>query len=233
MKKRFCALFCFLLACAASAAMADFDFTVRHGDRERPQIAITIDDCYDNEQILAAVALCEEYDVRMTFFVIGKALKYADTEVWQAVLDAGCEIGNHSWGHTDLTRLTAHEIKFQMLRTQQKIDEILGYHYPMQVLRPPQGKTNATVSNAIAEVGYLHTVRWDVSQTDATKALNDVQNGSILLYHARAKDVRCLTTLIPMLLEQGYECVTVSELLDLEPVVTSEEIYIYQRSDAN
>ena len=230
MKKLLCLLFCLMLTTTASA---ESDFTVRHGDRECPRIAITIDDCYDTDQVLAAVALCEQYDVKMTFFVIGKALKHADTGVWQAVLDAGCEIGNHSWGHTDLTRLSTHQIKFQMLRTQQKLDEILGYHYPMQVLRPPQGKTNNAVADAIADIGYLAVARWDVSQTNATQALKDTQNGSILLYHARAKDIRCLTTLIPSLQAQGSECVTVSELLGLQPITISDEIYIYQRSDAD
>lgn len=225
-----------LLMClvfSAAVAAAESDFTVRHGDRGTSRIAITIDDCYDTDQVLAAVELSRLYDVKMTFFVIGKALKHADTDVWQAVLDAGCEIGNHSWGHTDLTGLSAHQIKFQMLRTQQKIDEILGYHYPMQVLRPPQGKTNAAVADAIADIGYLAIARWDVSQTNASKALKDTQNGSILLYHARAKDIRCLTALIPALQEQGYECVTVSELLGLPAIPTSDDIYIYQRADAD
>lgn len=231
MRKLISLLLCLLFA--VSAARAESAFTVRHGDRESAKIAITIDDCYDTDQVLAAVELCKLYDARMTFFVIGKALKFADTDVWQAVLDAGCEIGNHSWGHTNLTKLTAHEIKFQMLRTQQKIDEILGYHYPMQVLRPPQGKTDGAVANAIADIGYLSVVRWDVSQTSASQALKDTQNGSILLFHARAKDLRCLTTLIPALQEQGYECVTVSELLDLPPIAISEDIYIYQHADAD
>ena len=70
------------------------------------------------------------------------------------------------------------------------------------------------VVNAIAEAGYLHAVRWDVSQTDPEKAVKDVQNGSILLYHANTKDVRCLEKLIPALLTD-YTCVTVSELLAL------------------
>ena len=231
MRKLICLLLCLMLI--TPAVLAENGFTVRHGDRQNARIAITVDDCYDTEQVLAAVALCKQYDVRVTFFVIGSALKFADTDVWQAVIDAGCEIGNHSWSHTDLTKLTAHQIKFQMLRTQQKLDEVLGYHYPMQVLRPPQGRTNATVANAIAEIGYLSVARWDVSQTSAPQALRDTQNGSILLYHARAKDIRCLTTLIPALLEQGYECVTVSELLDLPSVTASEGIYTYRRADAD
>ena len=72
-------------------------------------------------------------------------------------------------------------------------------------------------------------MKWDVSQTDASIAIRDVENGSILLYHAREKDVRCLEKLIPALLEKGYECVTVSELLELDDIVIDEksEIYIY------
>lgn len=59
-------------------------------------------------------------------------------------------------------------------------------------------------------------MRWDVSQTDPAKALRQVQSGSILLYHANAKDVRCLRTLIPALQEAGYTLCTVSELLGLD-----------------
>lgn len=205
--------------------------TVRHGDRSIPSVAITIDDCYDGKHILAIVELCEQYQVPVTFFPIGKALKYADGPLWQRALDAGCEIGNHSWGHTDLTKLIPRKIRFQMLRTQQKIDQMLGYHYPMQVMRPMGGYTNSKVAEAVASVGYLSIVKWDVSQTDAAIALRDVQNGSILLYHAKERDVRCLEKLIPALLEQGYACVTVSELLGHPPIQVSDEIYIYRPED--
>lgn len=93
----------------------------------------------------------------------------------------------------------------------------------MQVMRPPYGslaqnphhKSDGWVVNAIAKAGYLHAVRWDVSQTDPDQAMKDVENGSILLYHANAKDVRCLEQLIPAL-QENYACVTVSELLGLE-----------------
>lgn len=219
-----------LLGCADAEEAAE---TVRHGDRNIPWVAITIDDCYDAKHIQAAVELCEQYGAAVTFFPIGKALKYADAPIWQRALDAGCEIGNHSWGHTDLTCLTSHKVRFQMLRTQQKIDQMLGYHYPMQVMRPMGGYTNAKVAKTVASVGYLRIVKWDVSQTDPQRALTQVQNGSILLYHARAKDILCLETLIPALQQKGYACVTVSELLGLPPVVTSEGIYIYDPTDTD
>ena len=230
---RFCTFVIIALILCSSAYAAEQGFSVRNGDRNVPQIAITVDDCYDRNHIQEVVELCEKYNVAVTFFPIGKALKFADSELWQRALDAGCEIGNHSWGHTNLTKLSTRDIRYQMLRTQQKLDEILGYHYPMQVMRPPQGLSNSKVSEAIASVGYLRTVRWDVSQTDPKKALKAVQNGSILLYHARARDVRCLEQLIPKLLEKGYKCVTVSTLLDLDPVVSMEGIYNYESFHAS
>lgn len=208
------------------------DFTLRHGDRTQPRIAITIDDCYDSNCVLAAVELCEAYNIPITFFPIGNALKYADSELWQRALDAGCEIGNHSWGHKDLTELSDRQIRFQLLRTQQKLDEMLGYHYPMQLMRPPFGSTNTRVANAALSVGYMNIVKWDVDQPDAKKAFRNTKNGSILLYHARAKDIRCLKTSIPELIKRGYICVTVSELLCLPPVIPCEGIYQYTPSDA-
>lgn len=220
---------CALLACQTAAAEIS---TVRCGDREQKKIAITIDDCYDSDHVLAAIELCEKHEIPITFFPIGNALKYADGELWRRALDAGCEIGNHSWGHKDLTDLTDRQIRFQMLRVQQKLDELLGFHYPMQVMRPPFGSTNKRVAAAVASVGYMSVVKWDVNETDAGKALRSAQGGSILLYHARAKDIRCLRTLIPRLLERGHACVTVSELLGFEAVVPSEETYVYDAKHA-
>ena len=116
-----------------------------------------------------------------------------------------------------------------MNNTAAAVDRVLGYHYPMQVMRPPYGSlsnrpnyiSEKWMNDAIAACGYLHAVKWDVSQTDPQKAYYDVKNGSILLYHAKPKDVACLTELIPKLKAAGFECVTVSNLLGYEnPVPT-------------
>lgn len=224
---------CPLFLTQPNATLADTEAsTVRHGHRESPRIAITIDDYYDHDHILPAIELCEKYGVVVTFFSIGNAPKFADGKKWQRALDTGCEIGNHSWGHKNLTMLSARSIRFQMLRTKQKNDEMLGYYYPLQVMRPPFGSTNNQVAEVAAFVGYTHVVKWDVSQTDVKQIIKDVWNGSILLFHVRAKDIRCLEVLIPESLDKGYVCVTISELLGLEVVVVSEEIYIYDAGQA-
>ncbi len=227
-----CLALALLLCCTWAGASAEECISVRYGSRDEKRVAITVDDCYDPEHIQEILDLCQEHDIRITFFVIGEALKAKDAELWQSVVDAGCELGNHTWGHDRLINLTKHKIKFQLLRAQQKVDELLGYHYPMQVMRPPLGKTNKKVRTTAGEVGYLAVVRWDVAETDPEDAFAQVENGSILLYHARQKDVDCLEKLIPALLEAGYECVTVSELLGFDAVVTSPEMYVYRKEDA-
>lgn len=211
-----------------SAKAVKAGFTVFNGDRTKPTIAITVDDCYSSDNVAKILDVCQQYDVPITFFVIGKALKLEDGALWQRALALGCEIGNHTWGHPRLPDLNAEQIKQSLSRTQEKLDKLLGHSYVMQVMRPPYGslskdpnrKSDLWVVEAIEEAGYLHAVKWDVDQTDPDEAMEDVQSGSILLYHANPEDVRCLEKLIPALLEQGYGCVTVSELLALPTPVS-------------
>lgn len=224
-----CLLLLTTMLMLASSANADAAKVVRNGSRDEKKVAITMDDCYNRIHIASAVALCQQYGVPITFFPIGKALKYADRPLWQSALNAGCEIGNHTWGHKTLTYLSVGEIRFQMLQIQEKADAMLGYHYPMQVMRPPAGKTNSKVLQAIGKTGYSYAVKWDVSQTDLKRIQKEIQNGSILLFHGRQKDIKCLEQLIPWLLEQDYECVTVSELLEMESVATSTNLFIYNQ----
>ncbi len=216
---------------ATSAFAVEKGFIVYNGDREQNRIAVTVDDCYDINNLKAVLEICKEYNVPVTFFVVGKALKEEDREVWQDVIDTGCEIGNHTYGHASLIKCDNRQIIYQLQRTQQQLDAVLGYHYGMQSMRPPYGNTQRdngrSVCDAIEAAGYTHAIRWDVSQTDAAKARKAVQNGSILLYHTNWKDVQCLKELIPNLLEDGYELVTVSDLLGMDAPATGTDLYVY------
>ncbi len=107
----------------------------------------------------------------------------------------------------------------------------------MLSFRPPYGNitdmngSSKRFRSAVEKFGYRHVVLWDVSQTDPDKAYYQVKNGSILLYHSRHKDYECMKTLIPRLLEDGYEFVTVSTLLEFGKNEISPELYVYKKSD--
>ena len=210
-------------------------FTLNHGSRDSKKIAITMDDVYEPEWVWKTVELCGEYGITMTFFPIGINLKEEDGDNWRALVAAGHEIGSHSSNHKEFHDIGDFVAIERLGKFQERLDKTLGYHYPVRWFRPPFGNINAkdgtsrAMVRAIRTYGYDHIVRWDVSETDPVKAFPKVQNGSILLYHARHKDYVCLTELIPKLLEAGFEPVTVSELFGFDKPEAGGEPYIYDK----
>jgi len=212
-------------------------FAVRHGSRSQPRIAITVDDAFDLVFVWKIRDLFQDLGVVGTFFPIGQMLKEEDRDDWRKVLENGNEIGSHNMGHYKMGNSNTAAILSALGRFQQRLDLVLGYHYQVNAFRPPYG--NITDENnrsgrfrdAVLRFGYDHVVLWDVSQTDPKTALSQVQNGSILLYHARYKDYNCLAELIPQLLDRGYELVTVSDLLGFGPNETGDELYEHHPED--
>ena len=211
-------------------------FGIRNGPRDAKRVAITVDDCFDKEMLRDIFDLVKQYNIRITIFPLGDQLRIGDRDLWREIAASNCEIGSHTMHHTNMTHMGRNDIHTHLYRFQETLDETLGYHYGVVSLRPPygayQGKDNVstrTVMNTCKAFGFEHVVLWDVSQTNAKKAKKQVKNGSILLYHTRAKDYQCLQELIPWLLEQGYELVTVRELLEFDPIETGPELYVYQK----
>ena len=229
--------------CASGEENPLDSFTLKHGSRESKKVAITVDDCYKTatEWIEADVELCKQYGIHMTFFPLYKTgcLFPEYRELWQSVLDAGCEIGCHGYQHLHLGSFDYWTLVKRLGMWQEKLDETLGYHYETRWIRGPGGSiengrklSKDQVISALKRYGYQHIVHWDVSETiNMEKALKKIQNGSIMLFHTKKKDTRFLEQLIPTLQEMGYEMVTLSELFGMDPVETSPELYKYDRQN--
>ena len=221
MFKRLMAMVLILMTlCSTALANVQPGFTMYHGDRSEKRLCITIDDLAQADMVQAIFDLGQELNVPMTFFVLGYVLDEADADMWRAIAESNCEIGNHTYNHVDLTTAGRTSTINTLTRTQNRLNEVLGYDYTMRVMRPPFGKVYVSgsttfVANNVDAAGYEHMVMWDVSQTDPEKCLQDVQNGSILLFHSIPKDLRCLEEILPVLIEEGYEFVTVSEMAEL------------------
>ncbi len=210
-----------MLLCATASAEI-----WRFGDETVPKIAITVDDCYKKEHMAAILDLCEQYGVPVTFFPVGVTIVEEDRDLWRRAVDLGCEIGNHTYGHVCLLeKVNFTQLRSQFVRMEMALDRALGYHYEVQLYRPPYGEAGKSRQywNRYDKCGYYHVIKWSVSQTKFDKCIKQVKNGSILLFHTNAKDVKCLEQLIPAVLEKGLEPVTVSDLLNLEPVVKERE----------
>ena len=238
-----CAL---LTACCAAAEESEDplgEFVIHHGDRSSSKIAITVDDCYKTatEWIRRDAELCREYGIGMTFFplVYTGCLEEKYRDLWQEVLDSGCEIGTHTTRHTKLGNRDYRTILSSLGGAQEALDRTLGYHYEIRWLRPPYGSiaggkksSQQQVIKALRRYGFEHIVHWDVSETkNMEKALKNIRNGSILLFHAKKKDTRFLEKLIPELQARGFEMVTLSGMFGFDPLETGEELYVYNKED--
>lgn len=244
MKRLISLLLSLLLLGSASPSLGEEEerdplsyFAIQHGRRDEKKIAITVDDCFNLERTWQIRDLFHEYGMVGTFFPIGVQIHPEDGPEWQLILDYGNEIGSHNMGHYPMGAKSSASIFSSLGRFQQALDEALGYHYQVNSFRPPYGNiedennSSRQFRSIVQRFGYEHVVLWDVSQTDPEIAYRKVKNGSILLYHARKMDYDCMKALIPRLLEDGYEFVTVSSLLHFGENAISPEPYVYRKED--
>ncbi|MDO5136519.1 MAG: polysaccharide deacetylase family protein [Eubacteriales bacterium] len=179
------------------------------------KVALTFDDGPSDftDRLLDCL---EAHQAKATFFLVGKEVEYFPDPV-RRMEALGCEIGNHSYDHTDLATLSPEEIADQIGRTDQLILDLTGHG--STVVRPPYGSVNDTVASSITAPMILWTVDpedWnegeDVDRIVQT-VMEQVQDGSIILMHDIFRSsVDAAELLIPRLIEEGYELVTIHQL---------------------
>ena len=203
-------------------------------DPNGKKLAITFDDGpYSpiTEQILDVL---EANHARATFFVKGAYIDF-NKELVARELGLGCEIGNHTTNHEDLEKLSPAERRATVGDLNDKMYSLFGYR--VHLLRPPyikygdKGTETRTDIVAMAKEYEMaivnHTRSSHDSHDDYTAQmmidrilaekdeLGHGLNNSILLFHDKyQKTVEAMKVIIPALQQQGYQLVTVSELLN-------------------
>lgn len=189
-------------------------------DPDKPMIALTFDDGPGSRTMELLEAL-KEHNARATFFMLGSRIdKYP--EVLLKMKEIGCELGNHSYDHPKLSDLKPEEVKAQMEWTNEKIRNITGYD--ATVMRPPYGAINDTVK---ANAGMpmilwnIDTLDWKTRNAEMIKEsiIGKIKDGDILLLHdIHTETIDAAIELIPLLQEEGYQLVTVSEMAAMKQV---------------
>ncbi|MEV7300535.1 polysaccharide deacetylase family protein [Streptomyces clavifer] len=187
--------------------------------RKAKCIALTFDagPAEDTPRLLDVL---KEKKVPATFFLLGKnhVLKHPDTV--RRIAAEGHEVANHTWTHGILTDKEPDEIRAELERTQLAIEEITGKR--PRLMRPPQGRTDDTVSTISKELG-LAQILWsatakDYSTNDSAlirKRILDQagKDGIILLHDIYKGTVPAVPGIIDTLKERGYTFVTVPQLM--------------------
>lgn len=200
-------------------------------DPDKPMVALTFDDGPVTGVTNKILDVLEQYHARATFFILGTRLKRPEAvALVKRAITLGCEIGNHTWDHQILPGLNVSEIRFEIKSTNQIVYKTTGY--TVRLLRPPGGSTGADSARLAKEQGMavaLWAQSGNVHELDPNKIAENVQkqiiNGKelhdgdiILLHDTKDRMVPAVELIVPQLLEEGYQLVTVSELLYLSDV---------------
>lgn len=214
--KVFAVLMAAIVLCGA-AVMRDRLSAKAAGDMEDSRkIAITFDDGphpYYTEQLLDGL---KERGVKATFFVTGMhAEQYPD--VIRRMNDEGHLIGNHTYSHMQLSSNNSDVFKEELIRTNDAIEQLTGQE--VQYVRPPYGTWDKKFEKEL----NMFPVLWTVDPLDwcsdnvaviVQKVTSKVKENSIILMHDEYKStVTAALQVIDELMEEGYEFVTVDELL--------------------
>ncbi len=186
-------------------------------------VALTFDDGPTAADADAILATLSDRGIRATFYLTGEAAAN-HPEVVRRIVEAGHELGNHTWDHRAMVFLTPGEVARQIESTDTALREA-GYVGPL-TFRPPYGKKLLVTPLYLAKHERL-TVMWDVSMEtwDGTEQSSEdlvrltveaTDPGSIILLHpwdGRGHVQEALGPIIDQLRADGYRFATVSELV--------------------
>src|SRR5699024_8562411 len=190
-------------------------------------IALTFDDGPEvgsTEQILDTL---DKYDAKATFFMLSRNVEQ-NPEIAKRVADEGHEIANHTITHADLNAVNEERVRQEMIDSLEKIEQTTGTKPTL--FRPPYGSKNDLVESVAQETDQavimwsIDTYDWKHRNTSTTlKTVKIyVRTGSIILmYDIQHTTAYAVLQIIEYLHNEGYEFVTVSELL---PYIECERI---------
>lgn len=198
-------------------------------DTNKPMIALTFDDGPNLITTPQVLDLIEEYEITATFFLIGNNIDASSSKVVERAYNMGCEIANHSKSHSNMTTLTSEDIIGEIEYTSNKIEEITGE--APKFFRPPFISVNENMYDNIDLTficGYGCN-DWESSVTAQQRAemvFEIADDGVIILMHDfqyNSQTVEALKTVIPTLLDEGYQFVTVSQLFEAKGIELSAD----------
>lgn len=183
-------------------------------DPKKPMVAITYDDG-PGKYTGKILNVLEKYDAHATFFVVGRNAANNPSTLKRA-FELGCEIGNHSYSHPYLTRLTSSELSAEISKTDKAVKKAIGV--TPTLIRPPYGSHSEKVRSRVSKSFILWSVdTLDWEHRSASKNLacikKNVRDGSIVLMHDIHKSTAdSAESIVSYLTNKGYQLVTVSEL---------------------
>jgi peptidoglycan/xylan/chitin deacetylase (PgdA/CDA1 family) len=188
-----------------------------------PYIAMTFDDGPHATNTPKLLEMAVNRHIKLTFFVLGECVEQ-NPDVLRREVAEGHEIGNHSWSHPNLAKLSGADVRSQLQRTEDITVKTAGIK--PKLMRPPYGELTKRQRILVNhEFGYK-VILWDVDPLDWKRPGSDIvaqriiagaRPGSIILSHdIHPPTIAAMPQVFDALLAKGFKFVTVSELLAMD-----------------
>jgi peptidoglycan/xylan/chitin deacetylase (PgdA/CDA1 family) len=194
-----------------------------HGRIQGPYLAMTFDDGPSAEYTPRLLDLLKARHLKATFFLIGQNVQ-AHPELVRRIVAEGHEVGNHTWDHPQLSKLSDERATDEIEKTQDAIHTACGVT-PV-LLRPPYGALNKPEHVWIPQRLKLNVIYWSVDTLDwkhpgaatiTQRVLAGARPGAIILQHdIHGQTIDAMAAALDGLIAKGYHLVTVSQLIAME-----------------
>lgn len=215
-----------------SPSLATLGETATSGGR----VALTFDDGPDPNVTPQVLDTLQAYDVKATFYVVGRYVKL-HPEIVRRIVEEGHSLGNHSYNHTSMSTLNAAQMNREFQATQNAVDKALGYKYPMFTMRPPygdpyyDGSGNLPIFQEVMRERGLFPVLWTpsphdylydgqpgkiiqrISELRANKQGPDQSDEVLLLHDSKQQSADALPGVIELYQSEGLKFTSVQQLL--------------------
>ena len=199
------------------------------------KIALTFDDGPDPRVTPSILETLRDHHIEATFFVVGSQVE-KHPDLLRRIVDEGHTIGNHTYDHADMSRLSPEQMRSELQSTQKAVDKALGYHYQMALMRPPYGDPFFGGSDAlpafrrVMSQQRLFPVTWTIDSQDylmdghpegiVRNVIREDETGRrqdrdevVLMHDIHPQDARALSEIIDHYDGSGRKFVGVDELL--------------------
>ena len=186
---------------------------------DKKEIAITFDAAWSAEDTDKLIEILKKHNAKATVFAVGDWVE-KNPDAVKKFHKNGHEIANHSDTHAAFSKISREEIKKEILNCNKKIKAITGVS--PKLVRAPSGDYD-NKSLEVAESLNMKMIQWDCDSLDwkllsveemYSRITNKAQNGSIILFHNGVENTpEALDKILTKLEKDGYEFVTVSELI--------------------
>jgi len=194
------------------------------GDRTQRSIALTFDDGPHSQYTPQLLEVLDYYGIPASFFLLGACVQRAP-QIAKAVYERGHWVGLHGYDHQSFPMLSSGELRQSLASTQAAIASTCDIDPELiRDVRPPNGFFTPQTLGWLKSWGY-RPVMWSVVPEDwvqpgvsvvVQRTLQQTCNGSIIVlhdgYHGGADVAESTAQIVPQLLKQGYEFLTIEQL---------------------